>query len=108
MPKIKVHPTDPTMFLYWDVAANEPNAFWVKPAGVNNSSWSWNKDFEKPTVTPSILNTSSKHENWQTGEITSPWRNHIFIREGKIQYLSDCTHTFAGQTVDMVDFPDDW
>lgn len=28
---------------------------------------------------------------------------HSFVTDGKIQFLSDCTHDLAGQTVDMVD-----
>jgi hypothetical protein len=30
-------------------------------------------------------------------------RNHFFVTNGKIQYLSDCDHKMAGKTVDMVD-----
>jgi hypothetical protein len=29
-------------------------------------------------------------------------RCHLFIRDGALQFLSDCTHKLAGQTVDMV------
>ena len=32
-------------------------------------------------------------------------RCHIFIRDGRIQYLNDCTHALAGQTVDMIPPP---
>lgn len=93
MAKIKQHPNDPTMFMFWDIAMQEPNAFYVRS---EHPSWEWNKDFENPTVSPSIL-------------LTRPgYRNHIFIRDGKIQYLSDCTHDHAGHTVDMIDFPEDW
>ena len=95
MAKIKQHPTD------------SPNAFWTTPAGTHNAKWSWNEDFEKPTVSPSILNTCPCMVFDDETRI-SPWRNHIFIRDGKIEYLSDCTHALAGRTVDMVDFPDDW
>lgn len=94
MPKIVVHPTDPTMHMFWDPAMQEPNAFYV--GGGSGRSWSWNGDAEKPTVNPSVL-------------LTRPgMRNHLFIRDGKLQYLSDCTHELAGRTVEMVDFPEDW
>jgi hypothetical protein len=26
---------------------------------------------------------------------------HVFIREGKVQYLSDCTHSYAGKTIPL-------
>lgn len=29
---------------------------------------------------------------------------HCFVRNGKIEYLSDCTHEMAGKTVDCMDF----
>lgn len=92
MAKIKIHPTDSTMCMFWDVGLDQPNAFYIRPG----NSWSWNGDFEKPTVSPSILLTNVAA------------RSHLFIRDGKLQYLSDCTHELAGKTVDMVDFPEDW
>ena len=31
-------------------------------------------------------------------------RCHSFVREGRIEFLSDCTHALAGQTVELPDF----
>lgn len=95
MAKIKVHPTDPTMYMYWDVATNQANAFRIS----DDRGWSWNGDFDCPTVQPSILTTLPTAHGVE--------RNHVFIRSGKVQYLSDCTHALAGQTVDMVEFPEE-
>ena len=30
-------------------------------------------------------------------------RGHSYVTDGRIQYLSDCTHPLAGQTVDLPD-----
>jgi hypothetical protein len=30
-------------------------------------------------------------------------RCHSFVREGKIEFLNDCTHEHAGQTLDLLD-----
>ena len=30
---------------------------------------------------------------------------HSHVREGRIQFLSDCTHALVGQTVDLPDIP---
>lgn len=68
---------------------------------VFDERWEFNKDFEKPTFYPSMLMTYPK-ENPETGHV----RDHFFVRNGKIQYLSDCHHEMAGKTVDMVDC--DW
>lgn len=91
--KIKQYPNDPTCFMYWDVATNDANCFWVRE---EHPTWQWNGDYERPTVSPSIKND-------RPGFV-----NHVFIRDGKIEYLSDCTHEYAGKTVDMVDFPEEW
>lgn len=93
MPKIKQHPNDPTMFMFWDIGLQQPNAFYIRA----DRGWKWNGDYDNPTVSPSVLLT--------LGDLT---RSHLFITDGKIRYLSDCTHDLAGQTVDMVDFPEDW
>ncbi len=54
--------------------------------------WTWNGDTEKPTVNPSALSDDGM------GNIS-----HLFIRDGKLVYLNDCTHELKGKTVDMVD-----
>lgn len=46
----------------------------------------WNKDVDKPTFTPSVL------------FVNNP-RCHSFITDGNIQYLNDCQHELAGQTI---------
>lgn len=72
-------------------------------------------NMESPTFSPSLLIqidrwtppvTSENIEEWRL----NPWDQkpvkhicHTFIRAGKIQFLADCTHRLAGQTVDMVD-----
>lgn len=61
----------------------------------NEPRWTFNGDMNKPTVRPSLLMT------WTYGEDNKPFRCHLFVTDGKIQYLSDCLHEFAGKTVDM-------
>lgn len=57
------------------------------------SVWNFNEDMENPTFSPSMLMYPNNIRV----------REHFFVRDGKIQYLSDCNHTMAGKTVDMVD-----
>ena len=59
--------------------------------------WTFNGDMERPTFSPSML----LHAN------NVFVREHFFVRDGKIRYLSDCDHAMAGMTVDMVDVDDD-
>ncbi len=56
--------------------------------------WSWNGSLEKPTFSPSLLVNSHMPEQ----------RCHLFMTKGRIQYLSDCHHRLAGQTVDVPDW----
>lgn len=58
--------------------------------------WIFNNDLNNPTINPSLL-------------VREPVGNkvnvcHSFIREGKIQFLSDSTHGLAGKTVEIPDF----
>lgn len=57
--------------------------------------WTFNDNFERPTFTPSLL---------CRGERPEPFVCHSFITDGRIQFLSDCTHALAGQTVDLPPF----
>lgn len=61
--------------------------------GIDLARWTFNGDMEKPAVSPSLL------INYEDGKVC-----HSFIKEGKIQFLNDCTHDLAGQTVDLEDF----
>lgn len=61
--------------------------------------WSFNGDFDKPTFSPSIKVW------WTETPLTNPVEHvcHSFVTDGRIQFLGDCTHTLAGQTVDLLD-----
>jgi len=82
----------------------------------NGPRWTWNGDDFKPTFSPSILYsreqwtppvTPKNIEQWRV----EPWEQtkqlyvcHSFVTDGRIQFLSDCTHELAGQTVDLPEF----
>lgn len=62
---------------------------------VEHPCWTFNGDLEKPTLSPSLL------VRWgRTGE--PPQVCHSFVKEGQIQFLGDCTHDKAGQTVPLL------
>lgn len=69
-------------------------------------AWGWNGDGDRPTFTPSLLVThkavpgaADEFKEWRTER-----RCHSFITDGQIQFLSDCTHALAGQTVPIPDW----
>ena len=59
--------------------------------------WQFDGNMEKPTFNPSILC------RWKYGEAQVEKVCHFFVRQGMIEFLSDCTHALAGKTVAMVD-----
>jgi hypothetical protein len=80
--------------------------------------WSFNGNLAKPTVTPSILvrfvshpgnaemDGDEKYVLGDDGRLKGAKDEvcHSFITDGKIQFLSDCTHSLAGQTVELPEF----
>lgn len=64
--------------------------------------WSWNGDTEHPTLSPSVLFANDHPTKGPGAE-----RCHSFVREGRIQFLGDCTHSLAGQTVDLLQLEGD-
>jgi Family of unknown function (DUF6527) len=96
-------------------------AFWCpgcEELHMVNSGWKFNGNYDKPTFSPSVLVTGG-HYNVE-GAATKAghcWCNfkertgldsdficircHTFVTDGKIQFLSDCSHKLAGQTVEL-------
>lgn len=76
--------------------------------------WTWNSDADAPTFSPSVLVqgtipiTDEEHARIMAGEKveTKPLRCHSFVRDGHIQFLNDCTHELAGQTVELPNIED--
>lgn len=54
--------------------------------------WTWNGDLDKVTLSPSILTNDGR------GNVC-----HSFLTNGVFEYLSDCTHEYAGQKINMVE-----
>jgi hypothetical protein len=70
-------------------------SWWCPGCGITHrvdGRWSYNGDHECPTISPSVLT------RWPALENVC----HCFIRDGRIEFLNDCTHDLAGQTVPMV------
>jgi hypothetical protein len=78
--------------------------------------WDWNGNADKPTFTPSILVRSETWTPPVNSENLDEWKRnpwlqtkvatvcHSYVTDGRIAFLSDCTHQLAGQTVDLPDW----
>lgn len=81
------------------------------------TDWTWNGDLERPTFSPSVLARSRYAEPPVTADNLEEWKRepweqvlvervcHSFVTDGRIQFLGDCTHALANQTVDLPDWP---
>ncbi len=65
-------------------------------------AWDWDGKFGTPTLGPSIL---SHIEPYEEGTGKPLGVCHSFLREGIFEFLSDCTHSLAGQHVPIPDLP---
>jgi len=74
--------------------------------------WGFNGDFDRPTFSPSVLVRGHQVSRDKDGKWTGGWERdaagntipsvcHSFIRDGQIEFLGDCTHALAGQTVPL-------
>jgi len=107
-------------YSYWCQGCEEVHG--VRTDGPN-AIWGFDGNLEAPTFTPSVLTMSghyvSSHKPgdkcWCTFAVEFPTRAatapkcsrcHTFIRGGMVQFLGDCTHALAGQTLPLPDLPE--
>jgi hypothetical protein len=101
---------------------NENHMIYVEAPsdGMQHPVWGFNGDGDRPTFTPSVLVRTGHHvpgygdkkSCWCTYNAENPDAPakfecgicHSFVAAGRIQFLPDCTHALAGQTVDLPDF----
>lgn len=82
---------------FWCPGCQCEHPFRIKSHLPDLEVWEWNQDMEKPTFSPSLLCYPN----------TAHGRCHCFVRDGRIEFCSDCDHALAGQTVDLPDLPED-
>lgn len=89
---------------------------WTKISKRNSKcTWAFNGDMDKPTFSPSLLvrwvdlpvnlekGKDGKYVLGEDGRVKGAKDIvcHSFIKEGMIQYLSDCTHDLRGKTIEI-------
>lgn len=80
--------------------------------------WGWNGSLERPTLSPSILAKSGHFASGHRPGEDGCWCDynrehpeapvsfacyfcHSFVEGGRIRFLPDCSHSLAGQTVEL-------
>lgn len=87
----------------------------VIPTKPHPQGWTFNGVEDSPSFSPSILvhevripadaDPTKLLPPYKPGDVYSP-RCHSFVTAGRIQFLGDCGHALAGQTVDLPDLQD--
>lgn len=83
------------MVLFWCPGCESYHGVRADDSG-KRPNWKWNGSVDAPTFEPSIL--VNKNQENPAVPIC-----HSFVRNGEIQFLNDCSHSLAGQTVKLPD-----
>lgn len=79
--------------------------------------WTSNQNYDALTLTPSVKVTGKRIVTDADGRWTGEWERdpksgepldqvcHLYVTNGRLIFLSDCTHDLRGQTVDIPDLP---
>ena len=110
-----------TYLFFWCPACDESHMVRLAVAG-RAGGWTFNENPDAPTFQPSVLVTSGHYlQGRRDGaqcycspppEGEEDWgfrcvQCHSFVTDGRIQFLGDCSHALAGQTVPLPPFPAD-
>ncbi len=83
------------MLMFYCPGCKHYHGVWVlSPVPFRGAQWQWNGSMDRPTFSPSILVNPSNDQS-------SGPRCHSFVRDGQIEFLSDCSHELAGKTVPL-------
>lgn len=61
------------------------------------STWEFNGDLDRPTFSPSLLNTCPDHPD------SAQRRCHLHVVDGEIRFAADCAHALRNRVVVMAD-----
>lgn len=90
---VKLHKIEDDHYVFHCPGCGHGHAVTVNGKKNNcNASWKWNGSLDKPTFEPSLNVVGYCHS---------------FIKDGRIQFLGDCTHALNGQTVDIPDWDEE-
>jgi hypothetical protein len=109
--------------MFYCPGCDESHAVRIKKDG-DQRGWGYNGNPHAPTFMPSVLVRGVRIEGGdaELDRIIETYKLpedrermladkrintvcHSFVTDGRIQFLGDCTHALAGQTVDLPDYP---
>lgn len=96
-------------FSFWCPGCQQQHVVAVGTPFRNGARWSFNGVVDRPTFSPSIhiktghyVDGTPREDCWlcKKGSVACKVC-HSYVTDGRIQFLPDCTHALAGQTVDL-------
>lgn len=113
---LNAHPAKPGGYTFKCPGCNETHLVTTAVPNGNGMVWGWNGSTSQPTFTPSLLYRSGHYmPGYTSGRCWCDYNRehpdepapfscgicHSFVVNGHIQFLNDCTHALAGQTVPL-------
>jgi len=85
------------LLIFWCPGCDGAHGIPVGPG--EGHRWTYNGNPHAPTFKPSIVVTYKRWNEAEQAYTLVVGVCHSFVTDGKIQFLNDCTHHLAGQTV---------
>lgn len=79
--------------MFWCPACNAGHSVYVGPTG-----WSFNGNYEKPTLHPRLLLQKVDGRG-------GLYKCYSYVINGKIEFAPNSTHNLSGQVVNLPDYP---
>ncbi len=86
----------PGRYVFWCPGCEELHQF--------DSGWTFDGNMESPTISPSLLTRWTRTDQDETA--IKDMVCHLFLKAGVLQFLGDCTHGLAGQSVPLPEIPE--
>lgn len=112
----------PGVYMHWCQACKSGHFFYTNNANEGKPNWNFDGNVEMPSFTPSMhifyneptvdddeidrlmkLRETDKSIEVPSVRVTTC---HYYLTAGRITYMNDCQHSFKGQTVDLLDYPE--
>lgn len=85
-------------YVFWCPGCGHGHGVWTRGENSAGAKWTFNGDMERPTFEPSIKVLRTGADGREETKC------HLYVKDGRLQFLGDCQHEYAGKTVPMVPF----
>ena len=91
----------PIGWIHWCPGCRCGHAINVERPTERGHRWTFNGDHDHPTFSPSVHIKGHSYKQGVEIPGTEHTRCHYFLKDAQIQFLPDCQHELAGQTVPL-------